>query len=245
MRLLLVEDDLRIAAPLAEALREAGYTVTHCADGASGLNEGLSGLYPLMVLDVMLPGLGRGLSSAGGDGTALTSTELTSAELNGGFELARRLRAAGIDAAILFLTARGEVADRVSGLDIGGDAYMVKPFETLELLATLRAIGRKGSARSALLSFGGGRGSLDAAGRTVRWDGAEVAVTGREYALLETLLQNRGRWFTREELLSHVWGLDFGGESRIVDVYVRYLRRKLAPEAIQSERGRGYRAGEA
>ena len=245
MRLLLVEDDLRIAAPLAEALREAGYTVTHCADGASGLDEGLSGLYPLMVLDVMLPGLGRGLSSAGGDGTALTSTELTSAELNGGFELARRLRAAGIDAAILFLTARGEVADRVSGLDIGGDAYMVKPFETLELLATLRAIGRKGSARSALLSFGGGRGSLDAAGRTVRWDGAEVAVTGREYALLETLLQNRGRWFTREELLSHVWGLDFGGESRIVDVYVRYLRRKLAPEAIQSERGRGYRAGEA
>lgn len=240
MRLLLVEDDLRIAAPLAEALREAGYTVTHCADGASGLNEGLSGLYPLMVLDVMLPGLGRGLSSAGGDGT-----ELTSAELNGGFELARRLRVAGIDAAILFLTARGEVADRVSGLDIGGDAYMVKPFETLELLATLRAIGRKGSARSALLSFGGGRGSLDAAGRTVRWDGAEVAVTGREYALLETLLQNRGRWFTREELLSHVWGLDFGGESRIVDVYVRYLRRKLAPEAIQSERGRGYRVGEA
>ena len=245
MRLLLVEDDLRIAAPLAEALREAGYTVTHCADGASGLDEGLSGLYPLMVLDVMLPGLGRGLSSAGGDGIALTSTELTSAELNGGFELARRLRVAGIDAAILFLTARGEVADRVSGLDIGGDAYMVKPFETLELLATLRAIGRKGSARSALLSFGGGRGSLDAAGRTVRWDGAEVAVTGREYALLETLLQNRGRWFTREELLSHVWGLDFGGESRIVDVYVRYLRRKLAPEAIQSERGRGYRAGEA
>ena len=245
MRLLLVEDDLRIAAPLAEALREAGYTVTHCADGASGLDEGLSGLYLLMVLDVMLPGLGRGLSSAGGDGTALTSTELTSAELYGGFELARRLRAAGIDAAILFLTARSEVADRVNGLDIGGDAYMVKPFETLELLATLRAIGRKGSARSALLSFGGGRGSLDAAGRTVRWDGAEVAVTGREYALLETLLQNRGRWFTREELLSHVWGLDFGGESRIVDVYVRYLRRKLAPEAIQSERGRGYRAGEA
>ena len=234
MRLLLVEDDLRIAAPLTEALREAGYTVVHCADGASGLNEGLSGLYSLMILDVMLPGLGRGL----------TNTELNSTELNGGFELARRLREAGIGAAILFLTARGEVADRVSGLDIGGDAYMVKPFETLELLATLRAISRKGSARSALLSFGEGRGSLDAAGRTVRWDGTEVAVTGREYALLETLLQNKGRWFTREELLSRVWGLDFGGESRIVDVYVRYLRRKLAPEAIQSERGRGYRAAE-
>ena len=121
---------------------------------------------------------------------------------------------------------------------------MVKPFETPELLATLRATLRKGSVRTAALAFGSGRGSLDTAGRTVRWDGAEVAVTGREYALLETLLHSRGRWFTREELLSRVWGLDFGGEARIVDVYVRYLRRKLAPEAIQSERGRGYRVTE-
>jgi DNA-binding response OmpR family regulator len=222
MKLLLVEDDLRIAGPLAEALREAGYEVTHRADARSGLEEGLSGLYPVMVLDVMLPGLGQG-------------TE-------GGFEVARRLREDGVQAAILFLTARGEVADRVQGLDLGADAYMVKPFDTAELLATLRATLRKGSSRAAVLGFGGGRGSLDTAGRTVRWDGNEVAVTGREYALLDTLLQNRGRWFTREELLSHVWGLDFGGEERIVDVYVRYLRRKLAPEAIQSERGRGYRA---
>ncbi len=216
MKLLLVEDDLRIAAPLSEALGEAGYEVTHCPDGLSGLEEGLSGLYPVMVLDVMLPGLD-------------------------GFELARRLRDAGNEAALVFLTARGEVQDRVSGLDIGADAYLVKPFETPELLATLRATLRKGSVRTALLSFGSGRGLLDTAGRTVRWDGTEVAVTGREYALLETLLHGRGRWFTREELLSRVWGLDFGGEARIVDVYVRYLRRKLAPEAIQSERGRGYR----
>ncbi|WP_407569424.1 response regulator transcription factor [Deinococcus altitudinis] len=222
MRLLLVEDDLRIAAPLSEALGEAGYEVTHCADALSGLQEGLSGLYPVMVLDVMLPGLGH--------------------EQDGGFELARRLRDAGNEAALVFLTARGEVQDRVSGLDIGADAYLVKPFETPELLATLRATLRKGSVRSALLAFGSGRGLLDTSARTVRWDGAEVAVTGREYALLETLLHGRGRWFTREELLSRVWGLDFGGEARIVDVYVRYLRRKLAPEAIQSERGRGYRA---
>ena len=225
MRLLLVEDDPRIAGPLSETLSEAGYSVTHCADARSGLDEGLSGLYPVMVLDVMLPGL--------------------ESVMDGGFELARRLRQAGIEAAILFLTARGEVQDRVSGLDLGGDAYLVKPFETPELLATLRATLRKGGARTALLAFGGGRGALDTAGRTVRWDGAEVAVTGREYGLLEALLQNRGRWFTRDELLSHVWGLDFGGEARIVDVYVRYLRRKLAPEAIQSERGRGYRVPEA
>ncbi len=216
MRLLLVEDDPRIALPLAETLREAGYEVTHRADGESGLEEGLSGLYPLMVLDVMLPGLD-------------------------GFSLARQLRGAGVEAAILFLTARGEVADRVSGLDIGADAYLVKPFERSELLATLRAISRKGSVRSAVIAFGGGRGLLDTSARTVHWDGAEVAVTGREYELLGTLLAGRGRWFTREELLSRVWGLDFGGEARIVDVYVRYLRRKLAPEAVQSERGRGYR----
>jgi len=219
VRLLLVEDDPRIALPLAETLREAGYEVTHRADGPGGLDEGLSGLYPLMVLDVMLPGLD-------------------------GFSLAQRLRAAGIEAAILFLTARGEVQDRVSGLDIGADAYLVKPFERSELLATLRAIARKGSARTAAMAFGSGRGLLDTAGRTVHWDGAEVAVTGREYELLSTLLSGRGRWFTREELLSRVWGLDFGGEARIVDVYVRYLRRKLAPEAVQSERGRGYRVPE-
>jgi DNA-binding response OmpR family regulator len=219
MKLLLVEDDLRIAGPLAETLSEAGYAVTHCPDGLTGLEEGLSDEYSLMVLDVMLPGLG-------------------------GFELAGQLRAAGIEAAILFLTARSEVADRVSGLDIGGDAYLVKPFETPELLATLRAIGRKGHARTALLPFARGRGLLDTAGRTVHWDNQEIAVTGREYALLETLLHHTGRWFTREELLSRIWGLDFGGEARIVDVYVRYLRRKLAPEAIQSERGRGYRVQE-
>ncbi|WP_424950901.1 response regulator transcription factor [Deinococcus sp.] len=219
MRLLLVEDDTRIAEPLSETLREAGYQVTHRADGPGGLQEGLSGLYPVMVLDVMLPGLD-------------------------GFALASRLREAGVQAAILFLTARGEVQDRVSGLDLGGDAYLVKPFERAELLATLRATLRKGRVRTAALSFGDGRGLLDTAGRTVRWDGAEVAVTGREYALLETLLQNRGRWFTRDELLSRVWGLEFGGEARIVDVYVRYLRRKLAPEVVQSERGRGYRVAD-
>ncbi|GGR26012.1 response regulator transcription factor [Deinococcus ruber] len=221
MRLLLVEDDPRIAVPLVGMLREAGYTVTHCADGPSGLAEGRSGAYPLMVLDVMLPGLD-------------------------GFALAHTLRQEGVNAAILFLTARGELEDRVQGLDLGGDAYLVKPFERAELLATLRAISRKGSeARTAQLGFGQGRGVLDASGRVVRWDGEEVAVTGREYALLETLLLGRGRWFTREELLERVWGLDFGGEARIVDVYIRYLRRKLSPDVIVSERGRGYRVGGA
>ncbi len=217
MRLLLVEDDPRIAEPVAETLREAGYTVTLRTDGESGLQEALAGAYPLIVLDVMLPGLD-------------------------GFSVARRLREAGEEGAVLFLTARGELADRVEGLDLGGDAYLVKPFAPPELLATLRALSRRGErAREARLAFGGGRGVLDTASRTVHWDGAEVAVTGREYALLETLALARGRWFAREELLDRVWGLDHAGEARIVDVYVRYLRRKTAPEAVASERGRGYR----
>ncbi|MFC4455834.1 response regulator transcription factor [Deinococcus sonorensis] len=220
MRLLLVEDDERIGGPLAETLREAGYTVSWCRDGESGLQEALTQDTPLLVLDVMLPGLD-------------------------GFSLARTYREAGGAGAILFLTARGELDDRVQGLDLGGDAYLVKPFQPPELLATLRALARReGQARSAQLRFAADQGVLDTAGRTVSWLGQEAALTGREYALLETLLLSRGRWFTREELLDRVWGPDFGGEARIVDVYVRYLRRKLAPDVIVSERGRGYRVAE-
>ncbi|MFC4638781.1 response regulator transcription factor [Deinococcus hohokamensis] len=217
MRLLLVEDDPRIAEPTAAALREAGYAVTWAETGPGGLEAAMLGDFPLIVLDVMLPGLD-------------------------GFEVARELRAAGVDSAILFLTARGELGDRVQGLDLGGDAYLVKPFAMPELLATLRALGRRERGQGApLVSFAAGRGRLDTVARTVGWDGQEVAVTGREYALIEALALAPERWFTREELLDRVWGPEFGGEARIVDVYVRYVRRKLAPEAITSERGRGYR----
>lgn len=220
MRLLFVEDDARIAEPVREALREAGYSVTWRADGESGLREALGGEYPLLVLDVMLPRLD-------------------------GFELARRLREAGEVGAVLFLTARDALPDRVAGLDLGGDAYLTKPFELPELLATLRALARREvRAARARASFAGGRGELDTAGRTVRWDGQEVNLTAREYEVLETLALAPGRWFTREELLDRVWGPAFQGEARIVDVYVRYLRRKFAPQAVLSERGRGYRLGE-
>ncbi|MBB5234603.1 response regulator transcription factor [Deinococcus budaensis] len=217
MRLLLVEDDPRIAGPTLSALREAGYAAAWRQTGPEGLEEALLGEYPLVVLDVMLPGLD-------------------------GFGVARELRAAGSEAAILFLTARGELEDRVQGLDLGGDAYLVKPFAMPELLATLRALSRRERGQTApRVGFAAGRGTLDTVARVVTWDGAEVAVTGREYALLEALALAPDRWFTREELLGRVWGPDFGGEARIVDVYVRYLRRKLAPEAVASERGRGYR----
>lgn len=217
MRLLLVEDDPRIAEPTLGALREAGYAVTWAQTGPEGLEAAMLGEYPLIILDVMLPGLD-------------------------GFEIARELRGGGVDSAILFLTARGEVADRVEGLDLGGDAYMVKPFAMPELLANLRALSRRERGQAVpRVAFGGGRGAVDTVARTVTWDGQEVAVTGREYNLLEALALAPERWFTREELLDRVWGPEFDGEARIVDVYVRYLRRKLAPEAVTSERGRGYR----
>ena len=217
MRLLLVEDDPRIAEPTAAALREAGYAVRWARDGDEGLEAAMLGEFPLIVLDVMLPGLD-------------------------GFEVARRLREAEVDSPILFLTARGEVEDRVQGLDLGADAYLVKPFAMPELLAQLRALTRRERGQSApRATFAGGRGGLDTVARTVSWDGQEVAVTGREYDLLSTLVLAPERWLTREELLDRVWGPAFVGEARIVDVYVRYLRRKLAPEAVSSERGRGYR----
>ncbi|GAA0513096.1 response regulator transcription factor [Deinococcus depolymerans] len=217
MRLLLVEDDARIAQPTLGALREAGYAVTWAQTGPEGLEAAALGEFPLVVLDVMLPGMD-------------------------GFQVARELREQGVDSAVLFLTARGELDDRVQGLDLGGDAYLVKPFAVPELLATLRALSRRERGAGApRVAFAAGRGTLDSVARTVTWDAQEVAVTGREYALLEALALSPERWFTREDLIDRVWGPEFGGEARIVDVYVRYLRRKLAPEAISSERGRGYR----
>lgn len=218
MRFLLVEDDTRIGTPLVSALEEAGHRVAWAEDGPGGLELARAGEYDALILDVMLPGLD-------------------------GFELARTLRAEGVASPIVFLTARGELADRVAGLDLGGDAYLVKPFALAELKATLRAVSRRASdVTHSSLAFGGGRGVLDTVSRRVLWDGREVTLTGREYDLLEALLHAPERWFTRQELLDRVWGPDFFGEPRVVDVYVRYLRQKLDDSAVQSMRGRGYRA---
>lgn len=219
MRLLLVEDDPRIAEPTQEALTEAGYTVTWVTTGLEGLEQAMLGDFPLLILDVMLP------------------------ELDG-FQLAKQAREAGVRGGILFLTARGELQDRVHGLDLGADAYLVKPFALPELLAQLRALSRRERHSIPQISFSSGRGRLDTVARTVTWNGAEVSLTGREYNLLETLASVPERWLTREELLDRVWGPEFEGEARIVDVYIRYLRRKLEDEAIRSERGRGYRVQE-
>ncbi|MBX3140396.1 MAG: response regulator transcription factor [Trueperaceae bacterium] len=218
MRLLVIEDDPRIGAPLVEALEEGGHRVAWVQDGPGGLAEARAGEFDALILDVMLPGLD-------------------------GFDVARTLRSEGVASPILFLSARGELTDRVTGLDLGGDAYLVKPFALAELKATLRALVRRGNELAPeRIGFGSGRGELLAGERRVLWDGHEVALTGREYDVLEALLRAPERWFTRQELLDRVWGPDFFGEPRVVDVYVRYLRQKLANSVIESMRGRGYRA---
>jgi len=217
VRLLFVEDDLRIARPTVRALTDAGYEVTLATDGTQGLSEARAGQYDVLLLDVMLPGCN-------------------------GFELTRQLREAGQDTPVVFVTALGTLPDRVAGLDLGGDAYLVKPFELEELYATLRAVlRRKATALSAQVPFAAQAGLLDTRARQVWWQGEPVGFTAREYALLETLVLARGRWFTREELLARVWGPDFGGSLRVVDVYVSYLRRKLEPEVLVTSRGLGYR----
>jgi DNA-binding response OmpR family regulator len=216
VRLLLVEDDLRIAQPTVRALSDAGHTVRLETAGDRGLVSARAGGYDAVLLDVMLPALD-------------------------GFELARNLRSEGVSTPIVFLTARSALEDRVDGLDLGGDAYLTKPFELPELFATLRAVVRRGeTARSAQVEFAGGAGLLDTRHRQVRWHGEVVGFTAREYALLETLVLSQGRWFTREELLSRVWGPDFGGAVRVVDVYVSYVRRKLSAAMLLSSRGLGY-----
>ncbi|WP_425148665.1 response regulator transcription factor [Deinococcus sp.] len=217
MRLLLIEDDLRIARPTIRALSDAHHEVRLETDGPGGLAAACAGNFDALLLDVMLPGL---------DGFALT----------------HELRRLGSETPIVFLSARGALEDRVNGLDVGGDAYLVKPFELPELFATLRAVVRRGEvARSARVEFAQGQGLLDTRHRQVWWRGQLTGFTAREYALLETLVLSQGRWFTREELLSRVWGPEFGGAARVVDVYVSYLRRKLAASVLLSSRGLGYR----
>lgn len=216
MRLLLIEDDWRIAHPTLQALTDAGHEMTFAADGLRGLALAQSGDHDVLLLDIMLPGCS-------------------------GFEIARTLRAQGQQTPIIFLTARSELQDRVDGLDLGGDAYLVKPIELPELHATLRAVVRRGvSALSAQVSFGQHLGLLNTRDRQVWWRGELVGCTAREYALLETLVLARGRWFTRDELLTRVWGPEFEGNIRVVDVYVSYLRRKLEQGALLTSRGMGY-----
>ncbi|HEV2370851.1 MAG TPA: response regulator transcription factor [Streptosporangiaceae bacterium] len=219
MRVLVIEDEARMAHLLKRALEEEGHAVDVAIDGPGGLWMATEMPYAAVVLDVMLPGFD-------------------------GFELCRRLRAAGVWAPVLMLTARDEVGDRVRGLDAGADDYLVKPFSLLELAARLRALVRRdGQRRPAVLAEGDLK--LDPASKRAWRAGTEVQLSPKEFSLLEFFLRHPGTVLSRSQIIEAVWDFAYEGGSNVVDQYVNYLRRKVdAPfgrHDIETVRGMGYR----
>ena len=219
MRVLVAEDDVKMAGLLKRGLEEEGYAVDVAGRGEDALWFGTENPYDAIVLDVMLPDLD-------------------------GFEVSRRLRQAGRWSPVLMLTARDAVADRVAGLDAGADDYLTKPFSFAELLARLRALVRRGAAERPPVLLVGDL-SLDPARRTVARDGTAIDLTAREFALLEFLMRHAGDVLTRTQLIEHVWDFAYDGDSNVVDVYIRYLRNKVdrpfGRDSIRTVRGAGYR----
>lgn len=220
MRILLVEDETRMAAALCELLRIEKYEVDHFANGTDGAAALESGVYDVAVLDVMLP------------------------EMNG-YEIARQARAHGVATPILMLTAKADVEDTVTGLDSGADDYLTKPFMTKELLARLRALGRRTRATpDGTLRFGDI--ALDTAAFTLTCtaNGQSVRLGEKEYRILEYLVVNGGQILTREQLSVKIWGFENDAEYNNVEVYMSFTRKKLAFVGARTEikavRGIGY-----
>jgi DNA-binding response OmpR family regulator len=216
-RILIAEDEPRLSSFLEKGLKAAGYSTTVVDDGIRCAAMARDDDFDLLILDIGLPG-------------------------QDGFAALRTIRARGEKLPVLILTARDEVVDTVTGLDLGADDYVTKPFVFEELLARVRARLRapEPSGDSALeLDAGGVR--LDVLSRRAEVDGDDVELTAKEFTMLETFLRHPGQVLSREQLLSHVWGYDFDPGSNIVDVYVGYLRRKLGAERFETVRGMGYR----
>ena len=202
-RILIVEDERKIARFLELELQHEGYEVETAGDGRTGLEKALTWKPDLMILDLMLPELS-------------------------GIEVCRRLRHES-DLPIIMLTAKDDVSDKVMGLDMGADDYMTKPFAIEELLARIRVGLKKHRAASVPAStvITVGKLSLDPAKYAVTWDSQPVALTKKEFDLLKYLMEHKGQAVTRDALLSDVWGYDYAGDTNVVDVYIRYLRHKI------------------
>lgn len=220
MRLLLVEDEKRMAQALCEILRQEKYDVDCCYDGQSGLDAAESGVYDVMILDVMLPKLS-------------------------GFEVAQQLRRSGIHTPILMLTAKAELDDKVTGLDSGADDYLTKPFMTRELLARLRALLRRNiDTPDGTLGFGDI--ALDSKSYELRCTetGQCVRLSEKEWRIMEYLISNHGQILTREQLAVKIWGFESDAEYNNVEVYMSFTRKKLAfvgaKTEIKAVRGVGY-----
>lgn len=202
MRVLYVEDDPTAEAYIARGLSEQGYEVEVAPDGDRGLARALEVDYDLLVLDVMLPG-------------------------RDGFDVLRELRARGITTPVIFLSARGEVGDRVTGLDLGADDYLKKPFSFSELLARIRAVTRRRSGRPSEAIRRVADLELDPRRRRVCRAGAPIELTPKEFALLECLVESEGVPLSRTMIIEEVWGYDFGSYSNVIDVHINHLRRKI------------------
>ncbi len=218
MRLLLVEDEVGLAAALRRGLGAEGFAIEVVGDGLSGLERALAGTYDVIILDLMLPGLS-------------------------GYNVLRRLRAARVWTPVLILSAKDGEYDQADGLDEGADDYLTKPFSFVVLLARLRALVRRGARpRPAVLRAGAL--ALDPASHLVTLGGRPVELTMREFAVLESLLRQPGAVLSKAELYAQVWDPVADGDLNVVEVYVGYLRRKLGAGTVETVRGAGYRVPE-
>ena len=216
-KILVVDDDTNICELLRLYLTKEGYQVTTANDGEEGLDKFNQVKPDMVLLDVMMPKMD-------------------------GLEVCRRIRKLG-NTPVMMLTAKGETFDKVLGLELGADDYMVKPFGVMELLSRVKAVLRRSGKETASSTLSAGDITLDASRRQVTVAGEAVTLTRKEFDLLETLMRNRGLVLTREKLLDTVWGIDFPGDTRTVDVHMGTLRQKLGAGAamLQTVRGVGYR----
>lgn len=220
MRILLIEDEPKTLAFIRKGLEENGYVVDTAADGLEGLRLAMAGTYQIIISDIVLPGMS-------------------------GIQLCRQIREMHNETPLLMLTALGGVGHVVEGLDSGADDYLVKPFEFQELLARIRTLTKRAGVSvqaSQVLTLADLE--LNVQSRVVKRGGREIQLTAREYSLLEFLLRNKERVVSRQEIVRHVWGLDFDTGTNMVEVYVNYLRRKVDREfpekLIHTQFGLGY-----
>ena len=219
MRILIVEDDLEAAEAMARGLTEAGHDITRGADGEEGLAAARDGEFDVMVVDRMMPRMN-------------------------GVQLVETLRREGDRTPVLFLSALGEVSDRVDGLQAGGDDYLVKPYAFTELLARIEVLARRSSPAEAATSFEVGGLALDRLSRKVERDGEQILLQPREFRLLEYLMKNAGKVVTRTMLLENVWDYHFDPQTNVIDVHMSRLRAKIdkghANPLLHTIRGAGY-----
>ncbi|TMC00669.1 MAG: response regulator transcription factor [Chloroflexi bacterium] len=223
MYVLLVEDERRLAQVVRRVLEEEGHTVDNAYDGEEGLAMALDASHDIIVLDIMLPE-------------------------KDGIEVCRELRRKRVDTPVLLLTALDGVEDRVRGLDAGADDYLPKPFAFQELLARLRALGRRKVQGREPAELRVDNLALDLRRRRAERSGKTIELSPKEFTLLEFLMRNEGRVVTRSQILDHLWGYDYESDSNLVDVYVAYLRRKVdrghGRQLIRTVRGIGYALGD-